>query len=222
MNSKISSLSKVMVGLVMLAACTAAQAQTRHANSLMIDADSGGDIVIRNNEPWEFDRNCARTYFSGTPSQQNQQASQNKCTFFDGGTLTNNVTVEARTCWNRRGNWANGPIPVEVIATLAGETALDRKPTRKDDWSRRYSFELTNPAGKSRISNLTVTVLDEFSNQVAIATPRHSLEFGMPGVNACLLEFPYVGNAGSSGVNSLLLNGSMGSILVGPPDNFPC
>jgi len=173
------------------------------AQSAMIAITGGGNFVVTSTEIWAFSPTCGGTYFTGgTPGQRKAAATNQKCTFWSGGTLVpgNNVTpdpttnpVAPKTCWTRVSSSGGGTVPVCIGATIAGESFV----LNNQFWPNgKYSFTLKNPDGSSRIENLKVELSGDASQ---VDYPGHMLELGDPFANNCLLNFLYLGNAGQNG-----------------------
>lgn len=161
-------------------------------------------------------------------------ANGEKCTFFNGGTLTGTGTytqtvpvnvssgqskgswkftytyniapdpsknpVAPRTAWNLIDSSGASTVPVEVNATIAGQSVVQNDAKGKRTWNRKYSFTLLNPDNSSRITDLKVTVsgTDSNGNPVSLeAYPGHTVDTNPA-------DFDYTGNAGRNGNAGLL------------------
>jgi len=195
------------------------------AQSAMIDIQGAGDFVVTNSEVWHFDQNLGANYFDATGGTATQQANakkniaqQQRCTFWNGGTLVSGTegpvtvtpkgdgVVAAKTAWVLSSSSGSSTVDVTVNITIAGESFV----LSKQFWPNgKYSFTLTNPDGSSRIENLTVTLSGDASRT---DNPNHTLVDGGA-------SFEYTGNAGANGTaKSYLKDGKMGDILTG--DSF--
>lgn len=188
------------------------------AQSIMVDMNVNAP-VIEGEDVWTFDQGVGATYFTGGTEQQRRSVAQNqRCTFYNGGTLTsetlgggkNAVTitpntnpVPAKTGWTLSSS-APSSVPVTLDIVIAGQSVVVNKTKSK------YSFTLTNSDGTSRIQNLKVEVTGQ-----ADQFPAHTILTNDEN-GTCLAGTLYVGNAGNFGnaTSYLKTNMTLGDIIA--------
>ncbi|HAO99193.1 MAG TPA: hypothetical protein DCQ83_04035 [Fibrobacteres bacterium] len=211
-----------------------------NAQSMMIDIQGPKTFVKYDKYVWSLNETCASQYFTVPgvdPSQYSSiegedglnlsdriavTFSDQKCTFWQGGTLSrhncNGTWVEVsglpnpapQTCW------VPVPAPVDPYGrtqvtyniTLASENVKVYK------GKTTYDFTLKKSDGSQKKMDLTVTLMDGNGTILQVDHPLATYEKADKKKNNCLLDLNYVGNGGSQGtMQDYLMNGSIESIL---------
>jgi hypothetical protein len=251
----------------------AASSTVSNAQSIMVALDPIGPYLIVGTEIWAFDHAAAESYFTlsvtgpvitctgnqtacasnPTPPSPGQPApsaglltalaSQNSCTFWDGGALSsgsytqfssvnfpgrnykytytynlspNVALVDPRTAWTLQSSELTVP-NADIGGYIVG---LSTQARTSGNWNLKASFTINDGLGGTRVTGLNAEVIDPSS-----VSTNYPLLTTLGASNA----FTYASNAGTFGPTSQLFENAAPAAIVGGTalsnggalDNFP-
>lgn len=160
------------------------------AQSAMIQLSGGGTFASEGTQVWKFDKTAGAEYFDGgTQSDREWAADQQRCTFFDGGTLESKTrgsgphasvmtpksgldVVSARTAWDlTQESTSSSTVDVNLSGLIVGESWMSNRTFPMGSGGTgtggKYSFTLRNSDGTSRVENLAYQLVDGAGNVVS-------------------------------------------------------
>jgi hypothetical protein len=190
------------------------------AQSAMLDLSGDASFVVNESSVYQFDATAAAAYFSGgTATQRRNVAQQQRCTFWDGGTLTSATVgggpgavtitpiaatnpVAAGTAWTLVSS-ETSTVDITFDGVIVGESWMANKQhpigTGGIGTGGKYSFTLRNPDGTSRVQGLAYSLDGGTTWTDIVATQGH------------VDDIEYLKTAG----NTALVDGWVASILTG-------